>query len=140
MIVYPEGTRSRDGFLGRFRMGAAWMAVEYQVPVLPVGIRGTYAAMPRGASWPVKGRPRVSVRYGALITPRPDETPREMQPKITAAVRALIAEDETSWWDTQRGAPSKADEPPAASWRRIWQQSEAPVEGGRPQRTKIWRR
>ena len=40
VVVYPEGTRSRDGFMGRFRMGAAWMAVEYQVPVIPVGHQG----------------------------------------------------------------------------------------------------
>ena len=139
VVVYPEGTRSRDGFMGRFRMGAAWMAVEYQVPVIPVGIRGTYAAMPRGANWPVRGRPRVSVRYGAPITPGPGETPRELAPKISAAVRSLIDEDATSWWQTQRAGGTVA-EPPAASWRRIWQQTEAPVEGGKPRRTKIWRR
>ena len=35
-----------------------------QVPVLPVGLRGSYAAVPEEARWPVRGRPRVSVRLG----------------------------------------------------------------------------
>ncbi|MCW2811039.1 MAG: phospholipid/glycerol acyltransferase [Friedmanniella sp.] len=139
VVVYPEGTRSRDGYLGRFRMGAAWMAVEYQVPVIPVGIRGTYAAMPRGRGWPVKGRPRVSVRYGAPIVPQPGDAPRDMAPRIRRAVQALLAEDETSWWQAQRGAQPSALTPPPAAWRRIWQQSEPPVEGGQRPAPRIWR-
>ena len=116
------------------------MAVEYGVPVIPVGLRGTYAAMPRGASWLVRGRPRVSVRYGAPIVPRPDETARELAPKVSAAVRALVAEDETSWWQAQRGTADGATPPPTAAWRRIWQQAQPPVVGGPPRRANIWRR
>jgi 1-acyl-sn-glycerol-3-phosphate acyltransferase len=138
LIVYPEGTRSSDGLMGRFRMGAAWLAVEHQVPVIPVGLRGTYAAMPRGRAWPARGRPRVSVRYGTPIVPLPGETPRQLAPKITAAVRQLIAEDETTWWETQREA-GRPVAPPAASWRRIWLQSAPPVKGGRPRVRRIWR-
>ena len=77
VVVFPEGTRSRDGFVGPFRTDAAEMAVACQVPVIPVGILGTYAAMPRGSHWPVPGRPRVSVRYGPPIRSRPGETSSE---------------------------------------------------------------
>ncbi|HYP44552.1 MAG TPA: lysophospholipid acyltransferase family protein [Propionibacteriaceae bacterium] len=141
VVVYPEGTRSPDGFLGRFKLGAAWLAVQHQVPVIPVGIRGTYAAMPRGKAWPVRGRPRVSVRYGPPIRPLPGETVRQLAPRIAAAVRALMAEDETSWWLARRGqtAPATAD-PPPGSWRRTWQQSEPPPVGGQLQRPAVWRR
>jgi hypothetical protein len=31
-------------------------------------------------------------------------------------------------------------EPPTSSWRRIWQQSDPPVKGGKPQQVPIWRR
>ena len=138
VVVYPEGTRSRDGFIARFRIGAAWMAVKYGVPVIPVGLRGTYAAMPRGSSWLVRGRPRVSVRYGAPIVPQPGQTARDIAPRVSAAVRALVAEDETTWWKTQR-AGAQVTTPPTASWRRIWEQAQPPVVGGSLRRTKIWR-
>ena len=59
--------------------------------------------MPRGANWPVRGRPRVSVRYGAPITRAPARRPVSWAPQDPAPpYAALIAEDATSWWQTQR--------------------------------------
>ncbi len=139
VVVFPEGTRSRDGFLRPFQLNAATLAVEGQVPVIPVGILGTYAAMPRGSYWPLPGRPRVSIRYGTPIFPGSEETPEELGSTIVAAVKQLLAEDATSWWQTQRGTAELA-EPPAASWRRIWQQSDPPVKGGKLPEMHIWRR
>ncbi len=60
----PGGHPVPDGWLGRFRMGAAWLAVENQVPVIPVAHRGTFAAMPRGQGWPSPGRRPVTIRFG----------------------------------------------------------------------------
>jgi 1-acyl-sn-glycerol-3-phosphate acyltransferase len=139
VVVFPEGTRSRDGFVGPFRTGAAEIAVGCQVSVIPVGILGTYAAMPRGSHWPVPGRPRVSVRYGPPMRSRPGETPEDFAPRILDAVKKLLAEDAASWWETERGFAEVA-EPPASSWRRIWQQSDPPVKGGKQQHVPIWRR
>ena len=139
VVIFPEGTRSSDGFLRPFRLSAAQLAIECQVPVVPVGILGTYAAMPRGSDWPVPGRPRVSVRYGAPIVPRPGETAGEFGAQIADTVRQLLAEDADTWWKTQRGL-AEVPEPPAASWRRIWQQSDPPVKGGKLPETHIWRR
>ena len=139
VVVFPEGTRSRDGFVGQFRAGAAEVAVATQVPVVPVGILGTYAAMPRGSHWPVPGRPRVSVRYGPPIIPRPDEMASEFAHRIFEAVKKLLAEDAATWWRAQQGSADVA-EPPASSWRRIWQQSDPPVKGGNPPDVRIWRR
>ncbi len=139
VVVFPEGTRSSDGFVRPFRMNAARLAVECRVPVIPVGILGTYAAMPRGSYWPLPGRPRVSVRYGTPIVPRPAETAQELAPKIAEAVKHLLAEDAASWWQIRSGKIT-VPEPPAASWRRIWQQSDPPVKGGKPREVYIWRR
>jgi 1-acyl-sn-glycerol-3-phosphate acyltransferase len=139
VVIFPEGTRSSDGFVRPFRLNAAQLAVECQIPVIPVGILGTYAAMPRGSYWPVPGRPRVSVRYGAPIFPRSDETVSEFGAKIADAVKQLLAEDAATWWLTQRGMV-ELPEPPAANWRRIWQQSDPPVKGGRLPELHIWRR
>ena len=139
VVIFPEGTRSSDGFVRPFRANAAQLAVEGGVPVIPVGILGTYAAMPRGSYWPVPGRPRVSVRYDTPIVPRPADTPEEFAQKIAEAVKQLLAEDAASWWRTQQGT-AEVPEPPAASWRRIWQQSDPPVKGGKLPEAHIWRR
>jgi 1-acyl-sn-glycerol-3-phosphate acyltransferase len=94
--------------------------------------------MPRGSHWPVPGRPRVSVRYGQPIVPLPTEATREFAPKIFDAVKQLLTEDAATWWRTQRGA-ADVPEPPASSWRRIWQQSDSPVKGGKSPEVQIWR-
>lgn len=47
-VVYPEGTRSRDGGLLPFKKGAFMMAIEAGVPVVPVTISGATKIMPKG--------------------------------------------------------------------------------------------
>ncbi len=42
LVVYPEGTRTRDGKLGPFRSGLFRLAVELQVPIVPVSVVGAY--------------------------------------------------------------------------------------------------
>ena len=50
IIMFPEGTRSPTGEMGRFKKGAFVMAIKSQVPVLPVAITGTRRIMEKG-SW-----------------------------------------------------------------------------------------
>ncbi len=60
--IYPEGTRSPDGRLYRGKIGVARMALEAGVPVIPVGMIGTFEVQPQGKVLPrVK---RVGVRFG----------------------------------------------------------------------------
>lgn len=62
LIIYPEGSRTLDGSLYRGRTGIARLALSAQTPIVPVGITGTYDAMPAGRSWPVHAK--VQVRFG----------------------------------------------------------------------------
>lgn len=48
IMVYPEGTRTRTGALQRFKAGAFYIAVENQLPILPVAIDGSWDAWPPG--------------------------------------------------------------------------------------------
>jgi len=48
VVVFPEGTRSRDGSVGVFKRGSFKLAVEAGVPVVPISIVGVKAVMPRG--------------------------------------------------------------------------------------------
>jgi 1-acyl-sn-glycerol-3-phosphate acyltransferase len=49
MILFPEGTRSPDGSLMRFKKGAFVLAIQTGVPLLPVGIEGSRRIMPKGS-------------------------------------------------------------------------------------------
>jgi 1-acyl-sn-glycerol-3-phosphate acyltransferase len=62
LIIYPEGTRSRDGQMREFKPGVAKLHLESGVPVLPVAIKGTYELMPPGQKLKVKKI--VSVNIG----------------------------------------------------------------------------
>jgi len=49
IILFPEGTRTRDGKLQPFKRGAFSLAISSKVPVVPVTINGTYKILPRGS-------------------------------------------------------------------------------------------
>lgn len=51
LLIFPEGTRSIDGHVAEFKKGAAILAVELGVPIVPIGIRGSFEAWPRGGSF-----------------------------------------------------------------------------------------
>ncbi|MDR2744878.1 MAG: 1-acyl-sn-glycerol-3-phosphate acyltransferase [Desulfovibrio sp.] len=54
LIIYPEGTRSSTGEPGRFRSGAFRLAMQCNVPIVPMCIAGTGNVFPKGKFW---GRP-----------------------------------------------------------------------------------
>lgn len=130
LVIFPEGTRSRDGWMGGFRMGAAYLAVEHGVPVVPVAHRGTFAAMPRGAAWPARGRPQLVVRFGDPILPGEGESVRDFAQRVRDAVARLLDEEQTDWYSSLRRAASGAIPDPAgpaiAQWRRVWASSQSP--------------
>lgn len=90
--VFPEGSRSPDGRLYRGRTGVARMALGAGVPVIPVGVRGTYELMARGRRLPSRGR--TEVRFGrSLRFEAPDGgINRAVLREVTDSIMASIAE------------------------------------------------
>jgi len=145
LVIFPEGTRSKDGWVGNFRLGAAYLAVEHGVPVIPVAHRGTFAAMPRGVGWPTRdgGRRRqLTVRFGDPVVPGEGESVRAFAPRVRGAVARLLDEDSSDWYSSLRRSASGTTPDPAgpevAQWRRVWASTQSPSVGdGRP---KAWER
>ena len=143
VLVFPEGTRSADGWAGEFRRGAAHLAMSTRTPVVPIAIRGSFPAMPKGRSWPVPGRPPVRVRYGAPLHALPGEDAAGLTDRLHAEVARLLDEDDTDWFASLRraadgGTPSPAGRP-APRWRRVWDATE-PLDRGRSRRRSPWSR
>jgi 1-acyl-sn-glycerol-3-phosphate acyltransferase len=141
LLLFPEGTRSKDGWAGRFRHGAAHLAQTCDVPIVPVAIEGSWRAMPRGAGWPARGRPKVRVRFGAPLHARADEPPAALTRRLEDSIAALLDEHRTDWWtamrNRHRGATPSARGPAVADWRRRWELLEPDRRDGR---ARVWAR
>jgi 1-acyl-sn-glycerol-3-phosphate acyltransferase len=136
IVVFPEGTRSQDGHMQRFRHGASRLAIELGVGVVPIAIVGAYQAMPKGRFWPKPGRPVVTMRYGSPLYPEEGESHQSLSTRMQQAVMALFDEDRTNWFDAtsraERGETPSLAGPVGATWRRTWEGSRPVPRRGRP--------
>ncbi|WP_017586224.1 lysophospholipid acyltransferase family protein [Nocardiopsis ganjiahuensis] len=97
-VVYPEGTRSRDGRLYRGRTGVAHLALESKAPIVPVAVSGTQLVQPIGASMP---RPRpFTVRFGEPMdfstgfdSMAPGKARRVITDRVMDAIHALSGQE-----------------------------------------------
>jgi 1-acyl-sn-glycerol-3-phosphate acyltransferase len=65
VLIFPEGTRSTTGALQPFQAGLGLLASRLQIPIVPVAIKGTFQALPKGQTIP--RRHPIEVRFGKLI-------------------------------------------------------------------------
>jgi len=106
LLMFPEGTRTRDGSLGKFRSGVGALAVRCKVPVLPACIEGAFECWPRHRALPRPGR--VAVAYGSFIEPDGMDEP-EMTARMHGQIRRLqkrlreyLADSRPRLWATGR--------------------------------------
>jgi 1-acyl-sn-glycerol-3-phosphate acyltransferase len=89
--IYPEGTRSPDGRLHKFRTGVARLALRSGAPVVPVGLIGTDRVLPAGEQrW---RRAPVQVHYGPPLDfsgRAEDERSSRVLREVTETVRAAV--------------------------------------------------
>lgn len=65
-VIFPEGTRTRTGEMGRFKQGAFKIAMDMDLPVVPISLSGFFDAMPRNKFY-VKPFSRVALHIGKPI-------------------------------------------------------------------------
>lgn len=89
LLIFPEGSRSRDGSMGDFKPGAAALARALRIPVVPVALVGCHDAMPVGAGFPKTGRPPVTILIGKPVRVRAGERLDEFNERIRNRVAAM---------------------------------------------------
>lgn len=106
LLMFPEGTRSRDGSIGKVRSGAAVIAAQHGIDIVPIYVSGTHDAMPPGQNWPkrrparlISRRHKVEVRFGAPVGCDDPALRREAMAEVQ------------EYWD-RKGLPAEPAAPP----------------------------
>jgi 1-acyl-sn-glycerol-3-phosphate acyltransferase len=86
-LIFPEGTRSRDGRLQAFRRGGFFLALESGAAIAPVSIQGTFELMPKGRKFIRRGRIRVAFHDPVPVA----GLGRDDIPTLMDGVRSVIA-------------------------------------------------
>jgi 1-acyl-sn-glycerol-3-phosphate acyltransferase len=87
LLVFPEGTRTRNGAIGPMKSGVGTLAQRAAVPIVPVLIEGAFEAWPKGALLPRLGRIRVT--FGK---PLPSVTEENVGERLRGAIAGLKGE------------------------------------------------
>ncbi|MHC4660292.1 MAG: lysophospholipid acyltransferase family protein [Planctomycetota bacterium] len=89
LLIFPEGTRTRDGSLGEMKPGVALVAARAGVPVVPAVIDGAHKAWPRGSALPKVSQ--INIAYGeALEVDRSNV--RGFQKELENQIRNLLVQ------------------------------------------------
>ena len=91
VVVFPEGSRSRDGKMHGFRRGALKLATEFSLPVVPITIDGAYRVMRRGSVLPHWGTINLTIHEPIEVSA---ETGRheltELMERSSAAIASAL--------------------------------------------------
>ena len=89
VVVFPEGSRTRTGHMGKFHTGAFHLAKEFQLPVVPVSIDGAFDVLPRGSWLP---RPaHITLTIHKPVTPPADDLDRRrVSDEAAEAIRSSL--------------------------------------------------
>lgn len=80
LVVFPEGARTFNGKMRKFKKGAFYLAMEFGLPIVPVTIDGAFGVMPRTARFPKPGHINVTIH-------------RPIAPPVNDAAKEDIARD-----------------------------------------------
>lgn len=85
IVIFPEGTRTKDGCVAEFRHTFAILAKEMNVKVVPVAIRGAYEALKPGATFPKFGAD-INVHYLPPMSANENESYEDFGKRVREAV------------------------------------------------------
>jgi 1-acyl-sn-glycerol-3-phosphate acyltransferase len=96
LIIFPEGTRSADGHVGRFKAGSFLLALEAGLTIVPVSVSGTIHVMKKGQLTTSPGRVALQIHEPIanrrIKNPSPDDA-RELAARIESVVRSAVGDE-----------------------------------------------
>ena len=93
VLLFPEGTRSRDGRLGPFKKGGFHLAVGAGVPIVPVAISGARESMPRGSLLLRPGHVRITVGVPIPTTGLTEQDHQQLLEKVRGIIAAASGQE-----------------------------------------------
>jgi 1-acyl-sn-glycerol-3-phosphate acyltransferase len=90
VVVFPEGTRSPDGHLKDFKAGSFTLAIQAQVPVVPIAITGTRDVMPKHSRWIRGGKVTVTILPAVATAGRAVQERNELMQQVREPIAALV--------------------------------------------------
>ncbi len=90
ILVFPEGTRSRDGSMQTFKSGAMLLAIKSGAPLVPVAIAGSYSILPKGALLAQPGEITIRVGRPISVDGYGHKQKAELAELVQAQVEALL--------------------------------------------------
>jgi 1-acyl-sn-glycerol-3-phosphate acyltransferase len=93
-VVYPEGTRSKDGGLLPFKKGAFMMAIDAGVPLVPITVSGATKIMPKGEVKVFPSTVRITIHHPIQTAGYSKENVVELMGKVREKVFSALGDDE----------------------------------------------
>ena len=90
ILLFPEGTRTMDGELGFFKRGGLMLSLDTGIPIVPVGLVGTFEMLKKG-TWSFKNQP-LEIRIGNPIYPKTflNDSKNSLANYVKSQVHALL--------------------------------------------------
>jgi 1-acyl-sn-glycerol-3-phosphate acyltransferase len=89
LIIFPEGTRSRDGMLGKFKGGSIMLAMQAGLPLVPISVVGSRHVMKKGELTTKPGRVTLVVHDPIELSANTEPSVHEVR-ELADRVREII--------------------------------------------------
>ena len=110
LIVFPEGTRSRSGMMGKFKGGSIMLAMQAGLPIVPISVIGSRHVMKKGELTTRPGHVRLIV-HEPIVTPVNLEPSvaevRELADRIRHVIRPAVEDEAAGHPEEQRGVEAE---------------------------------
>jgi len=92
VLIFPEGTRSEDGAIQKFRRGAFRLSKDLGVPILPAVVDGNALILGKGSLWPQKTFVRTKLALLDEVDPGDFTTAKALSNQVQRMMKAALAE------------------------------------------------